>query len=460
MPKSSGDWLFSLLGWSWILVLPLWIAVGFYIGKPVTEQISFLVDDGWCNGSVQGIGRHCFGDYYAPIEWLQSTWHAGNLWSLFNHPYPPTANYPYVLAFWADRFFGDQRLVLLCFLRLLGVSMLMPAFILVRGRFCQDPVRWIPFFLLGVGSTPFIIILDRGSALGFSMPFLLIFTWGLFRDKSAPTVLSLVVLVCLKPHFALLAIVFLFLRRYQQLFMSAGCSLIIFIIGFVLWPGDMVANFSAWLENVLAYSGYVSLHQDWPPNYSASKSLFLIFNFLNNTEIGNLDSSYLLLEWVTRYPGVPGALLLLVTLLLGTVYGLKVREPDKKLAFLLVLPLPMLVPGTSWAYYSLFSIVIASAIALHPCCWFRQASDEVLRGILDGSDMSIFLRGMVIFTLLITIIPAPGIAWPNEVGFVADEIIHGLFSKYVGLAWLLLVVSLIIYATKKVINAFKDRIDV
>ena len=67
---------------------------------------------------------------------------------------------------------------------------------------------------------------------------------------------------------------------------------------------------------------------------------------------------------------------------------------------------------------------------------------------------------MVIFTLLITIFPAPAIAWPNEVGFLADEIVHGLFSKYVGLAWLLLVVSLIIYATKKVIDAFKDRIDI
>jgi hypothetical protein len=459
MPKTSGDWLFSLLGWSWVLVLPLWIAVGFYIGKPVTEQISFLVDDGWCDVPAQSIGQHCFGDYYAPIEWLQSTWHTGNLWTLFNHPYPPTANYPYVLAFWADRFFGDGRLVLLSFLGLLGISMLIPAFILVRGGFCKGAGRWIPFFLLGVGSTPFIIILDRGSALGFSMPFLVIFTWGLFRDKSAPTVLSLVVLVCLKPHFALLAIVFLFLRRYQQLLMSGAFSLILFIIGFVLWPGDLVANFNTWLENVLTYSGYVSLSQDWPPNYSAAKSILLIFNFLNNMDIGILDSSYPIRDWVIRYPGVPGVLLLSVTLLLGTVYGLKVREPDKKLAFLLVLPLPMLVPGTSWAYYSFFSIVIASAVALNPCCWFRRWNGDLLRGILDDGDMSLFLRGMIILTLLITIIPAPAIAWPNEVGLIADEIVHGLFSKYVGLAWFLLVVSLIIYATKKVINAFRNRTD-
>ena len=87
-----GDRLLTILtilvGISFLAILVL----GSYFDQPITQALSYEVDDLNCDTAVQGIGRHCFSDYQLPNIYLDEP----NLWEEMQ--YSPTALIPHILA--------------------------------------------------------------------------------------------------------------------------------------------------------------------------------------------------------------------------------------------------------------------------------------------------------------------------------------------------------------------------
>ena len=54
-----------------------------YLNYKRIEALSFMIRDGWCSPSTEGIGDHCFGDYYYPFTFLNTV----NPWSGQPNPY-------------------------------------------------------------------------------------------------------------------------------------------------------------------------------------------------------------------------------------------------------------------------------------------------------------------------------------------------------------------------------------
>ena len=70
-----------------VLSLTVQLFISSYSNIRPTEALSYDISDGWCNPNTEGIGSHCFGDFYAPIRALES----GNPYESIVSNYPPVA---------------------------------------------------------------------------------------------------------------------------------------------------------------------------------------------------------------------------------------------------------------------------------------------------------------------------------------------------------------------------------
>jgi hypothetical protein len=92
MNKVSGKFVNIYLSFFAIAYLYSMLITG-YLGSVPSGVFSYLVADGWCDSQVQGVGKHCFSDFYYPI--LSSD--MPNPWSGSPNPNPPLTNYYYKL---------------------------------------------------------------------------------------------------------------------------------------------------------------------------------------------------------------------------------------------------------------------------------------------------------------------------------------------------------------------------
>lgn len=433
-----GSGLLSVLGWSWLLVIPTWVVVGFYFGIPITEQLIFKVQDGWCTVGENSIGNHCFGDYSLSRDLISET----NLWSNsfgVPQPYTPFGMFPHAVSFWLTEFSSMPVEVMAVWLIFMGLTMLAPAFFVSRSLKTQ---KWVPYLLLGIGSTPYIQLLDRGNSLGFGILALTIFAWGLFKSNSLMTIISLTILISIRPQYALLFFLLLSLKRFREIIWSSLGFIFLTFLGFIIWHGDRTENFEAWVRNITGFGDYSSVNSLWPLNYSSSHSLWLLNNWLDSI-FPNSNFFKFNEDWLISNQAVPGLVLLILSLFISTLNTL-LRTPlvSKEFLFILFLPLPMLVPGTSWSYYSFFAIVLAAAVFFHPSQWRlgSKPTDSNL-DFLVSAKVPTFFAFYIVGLLTITLVPVAKI--PSSIKNTENLSPSGaLFTEFIGILWLFLFISL------------------
>ena len=103
-----------------ISFIALWVN-SFYYQAPVSEIISFMVEDSWCPETNSGIGLHCFGDYYSPVAGfsMENPWADG-------YAYTPIAHQQFVPFDFLGRMFDTPRVGLLAYLLTGFISLLLP----------------------------------------------------------------------------------------------------------------------------------------------------------------------------------------------------------------------------------------------------------------------------------------------------------------------------------------------
>jgi hypothetical protein len=326
------------------------LALGSYWDKPVTELLSFRVEDGWCDPQTQGFGNHCFGDYQLPLSNVQS----GGYWE--TNAYPPIGLTPFFFSGWLLTFLAPQ-VVLSLYLFFLFASLIAPAvYVVVKGTL--GDLTWATLLVLGAAAHPVIMTLDRGNSGGFVVPALLIFAFSLNGSSYVPS-FAVAFAAAWRPQYVLLALVFVALRQYRKLMAAAFLTFSLYFIGFALMPGGLIHNFRSWYRSVSMHGDVEYLFDDGVAKVSFARGLVQSFRWISklNYDVGQLGLTYLEVSYGAWF--APGNLLILTSLFVLIRCGTSV---NRIVLIIVCLALPTLVIPATFGYYNVFVTVIGAII--------------------------------------------------------------------------------------------------
>jgi hypothetical protein len=322
-----------LLGISFAGILIL----GSYYDQPITQALSFLVQDSERFDS--GFGMHSFGDFQE-LRFALPTSEYPNFWANSNAAYTPTSLIPNLIAKQIQEIFGIE-VSLYSFLLLLLIALSSPAIYAVRKTKGQINTVTV-FIVLTVFAQPFITTFDRGNNIGFLVPFLAIFTVGYFTSRNWIATLGIVGAFVIRPQFALLGIALLLAKDIKKSATTALLAGSIFFTSFLFMPGKYTDSFAAWLRNIRNYANY-----NYGAPFPANLSLSTAFN--RSLEIFNYRDL--------------AVVFVAITLVIYFKFGCK----DSRGRILIsTLCMTCLIPKVSFGYYSVFVLVIAAMIISEP----------------------------------------------------------------------------------------------
>jgi hypothetical protein len=376
-----------------LIVMSFGTLISAYLQQVYTETISFFVRDGWCDEKTQGIGIHCFGDFYAPISVASES----NPWSNdLNLAYTPL-NFSYfrILSSPLTTSLGSHFALAINFFVTL-VCLSIPGIFIWRNRkrFQSISGPWV--LLLSVVSAPSIMLIDRGSSSFLLFPLTFFFYRSLLEDNHKQATLTLLIMTLWKTQTFILVVGILIYMGVKPFLRTAFLVSLSFICSFVLYPKNYLENIFAWLENSAEYQNYVPIPT--PGNYSFINFVGIVRGGVNlvtgsATSLGEAFRPPLAPLFVSAFSATFA--LLAIGLL---IYSRKEISKDQ---FILISSVFLLtIPGTSFGYYL--------SLMLIPLFVIPQTDDSEANSI--GRDRLLWTPYLLLLTLMV---PAWPFNWSN-----------------------------------------------
>jgi hypothetical protein len=327
------------------LSLIYWWIAGSYLGIETYASRSFPGADEWCTTLSQGLGSHCWGDYYYPLIVVFSQADPWN--SEYPSPGPAASFLPFMITSILGTIIGLGHAGLIIFLG--SMTLLIGWSVWVGTKGMQLELRLILFSTITFFSPPLIATLDRGNSVGFLVPLLVWLYWALQNQSQNHGMWAIVLLTIVKPHFAVLLLLFLIRGQYKTFVKGALLGGTIHTLAFLVVAGERFpVNIYDWLTDLVSYQDYTSVNIGWPQNISFAQSLYSFAGLFRGEQ-----SSNLILDYLATYQGLIGPLVFLAVML--TVSILRNHLSDIQLAVILT-SLIVMTSSTSFYYYSVFSI--------------------------------------------------------------------------------------------------------
>jgi hypothetical protein len=333
------NWYFKLLA----LSILTGIFLTSYLKYPFTEGVSYQLDDAGtvCQPKSEGIGPHCFSDFYLPMN-------LSNLdspWSNSNVPYPPLGLAIFKpFAYLHEAFPGHLSLVTYL---LFALSVMAASVLYISRKLNLSSRTSSLIFLFAILSAPVITILDRGNNTFLVLPALSYMALNLEEEKRKNFIISGILIVLIKPQFVLLGLFFLILREWRNLFTWLSATCIGISISFLLYPINIVSNLLHWAYHLLLFQQYTAFGEKYPVNLSFNNLIEIYLNFFG-VEIRRVLIS------VT-----------VISLLIISIWALRrsAHLRSQYEIFTLVMIIPVLFVGTAFHYY-LFVLLIPMALLI------------------------------------------------------------------------------------------------
>ena len=291
----------------------LWWIAGSYLGFEFFESKTYYSSDHLCDPSTQGLGVHCWSDYYGPVIDLAS----GNPYTISKPTlYPPASLMPFMVFKSLTDLTGIPWLGLAAYLFTMSALISYSVWAATRGLSFER--RVIIFSTLVLLSPAVLSTLDRGNSVGFLIPALVWLFSSIWNHKSSQTVFSLALLSVIKPHYGVLALAFILTGRAKEGSKALGLGMILNILPFLLfWPREFPNNFYFWITTLVGYQDYGFVTSFWPQKISFSQSIYLFFYSLHVTTGSQLQP---ILGFIESRQGLWGPLILLLVLALIFVF--------------------------------------------------------------------------------------------------------------------------------------------
>jgi hypothetical protein len=359
----------------------LWINA-FYFQAPVSEIISFRVEDGWCPRINSGLGIHCFSDYYSPVAALSLE----NPWSGPGYAYTPLGAQQFVPFEFFGRVFNNPKVGLLSYLMVGAVCVLTPLYWAGRGKKSFTPMHAIIFGVLG---TPLLSALDRGSVVMFTTPVLLYYALSVLRGNWSKATYAIVLLSVVKPQYLTLLLPLIMYRQWRELIRGLRYSIGISVVGFILFTNDPITVFRQWLSFAVTYNEQSQYF--FPYNVSVTETFAEILNFIAPVlSQFSLDShNFSALATVI----ILGALLILPLVLFGNM-------TDRFSSVVVSMVLGSLLVPTSNFYYQNFVVVIIALILKHPLGVVSPLKYGTMDEHGPGGNSRSFVKWLIIIAAL------------------------------------------------------------
>jgi len=372
-----------------------------YFGNHPSSIYSGNISDGWCDPASQGIGSHCFGDFYYPIA--TSLW--DDPWNSNANPNPPLTQFIYkMFSYFSDN--GHLGLVIYLLTCLLSVTF---PFLYIYKKSSSRPSRVVLMFVLTLGSAPFLIAFDRGAmVMALFTPIFMLYVYYK-KNEVRKTHFLLVLLVLLKPQLALLNLIFIKDQKFRELVKAILLQTIAMFLSFLLYFKSFPSSIISYAKQVLDYQAYVPWGSLYPANLSASNVFGIPFHFFE------IEGKISFLRIAMTF--------ILISLLLRQIILARHRRGDAK-TFVVLIFSTVVLPGVSFSYYSLLLILCALIGYLE----YEIDGKSSLRYLFESRYFVI-----VIFITGSTIL----IPWPVKADDLLGEYFSGYASANLGANWLI-----------------------
>jgi hypothetical protein len=408
-----------------------------YLRYASIESISFKMNDGWCDPETEGIGTHCFGDFYYPLIFEKQA----NPWKGAENPYSPVS----VLLYKPFNWINDSATpgsALILFLSALVISLIYP---LLHLKFVSRDISSKTFGVLLVVSlsfAPAIVSIDRGNSQLFLIPFLYLFFRSWTSGDRKRQMIYGMVCILLKPQFLILSLVVFhssgLKRTIKWLFTIAG----VYLAAFLMYPSSFPINIIYWIYRLLTFPDYATRGVLMPVNISLGSDIDIILNTLNLEVSKNIVKTFVMA--------------LCVAFLYLLVKYFKTRSNMHN--FILILFFPLLFTGTTFHYY--LSILFIPFI-LHLSSRLDSESkgmidhlrkDEIERPALSNSTFSI---SFLIFSIF-SFVPW-GIPWQVVYPGTKDLDWSGIGVNWIFSQYLLMIFSVVAIWPRRIPNSQRPQ---
>lgn len=320
-----------------------------YLHYDITESIMFKVDDGLCNPNSEGIGAHCFSDFYAFMNLdLTSSWIEGS------SPYPPLAILYYLPFKVLTNLLGVANLALFLHLALMIFCLIFPILhFRFNHHFAANGQKTALAFAVVV-SAPSLMVLDRGNNIALTVPFLyLFFLKSLEKNNSA--LIYGAILTALRPQFAIYILFLVFHKKWKDAFAWIAISVSIYVISFSIFGVNKVTkNLNSWVYNLLNYQPNVALPTFFPSNWSFSNLTSVFASGVNSMLGGGILTPNDSFRLNSHVIGVFSAVFFLFALFVMYLN----RKMFSNFEILIMLTLMvLLVPRVTFSYYLVIILI-------------------------------------------------------------------------------------------------------
>ena len=450
--KTSILRFFSSLTVMYVAATTVGIFITSYLGYRFTEIVMFKVNDGWCSPGTEGIGDHCFGDFYGFFSTILK-----DPWGGTPSAYPPISML--YLKFGAEVMsrYPNQNFLLLLHLLLMILCLVFPIYHMwATGRIKSLQLS----IALGIGilsTAPAIMVLDRGNNVVLLVPLLYLFYIKFLAGQTSKALTYGVIMTLWRPQMILLVFAFIALREWRTTAKWILYSIVGTLASFALFPwNDYGHNLKSWIKNLIGYQTYESLPSLEPANWSFANVIATVGNIFSSLSHGTmpiLGSNY-------AFPasGVPiVSLLFLVGT--GIVIFSRGNRGSRFTLLFIVSCLPILIPSVTYSYYlvillvplTLFASLLNSSL-VNPTKYYDIVELEIFRGAnsIFATRISTGLFYLTFFSILIP--------WPIPWRFFGVDGISPLGS--IGINWTIGLIAFVLWFLVLLFNHSKSKYSV
>jgi hypothetical protein len=371
----------SLLG----LTILSGILLSSYLRYPISESISYQINDAGetCLPKTEGIGAHCFSDFYLPMRLAN----LDSPWSNSNVPYPPIGLVIFKPFSYINELFPGHT-ALISYLLLLLITVTGTVIYFVQKLKLSSHVSSV-IFLAFLSSAPIITTIDRGNNIFVILPLLFYMSLNLQKENRKKFLIAGIIIVLIKPQFVLLGLFFLILKEWKNLFNWLASACLGLIGSFIFYPKGVVSNFLHWAYHVLLFQEYRPFGEIYPVNISLN-------SFIESTlKILGLEIERLFVS--------AAVFILLVVVLIVLSRTVKLRNQLE--TFLIILMIPVLFVGTSFHYY-LIVLLLPLSFMIAQAFDGKIADEYSLRHIVSTKVKAFAVAISLILCLLPWSIPS------------------------------------------------------
>ena len=423
------------------LSLPMAYLFPGYFSFDGNTAASFYADDSWCNVSKQGMGVHCFGDYYYPGTIVNSN----SPWTTnLGNPYPPLSTFYFKPFFFITNLLDEPRLGLILHLLVLLSCCIYPV---LHMYFRLKSINLHEMILLAaftLTSSPVLVAMDRGNNVILLLPLIYLLLNSFLKHESKKIFWCILLMTLLRPQMIILSLLFLVNNKFSYFLNRTVAILVATALSFVLYPVGFLANILNWIHNLSGYGSIFPKGTLYPTNYSITNLINISYQVLQKFfECGN-----------SSLPVNPAVFSLLCVLLTFFAVMMSRRDSSARLRIFITVTLATItVPGVTYRYYTLMILPIIYLFLLYSTGRILNRKTSYLVNEIDQSKFSVteivILHLVIITNMIVWILP---LSMPKQLQNVyKGQISYGGFlgSITINVLFFSLIISLALNISKR-----------